>query len=122
MLAIQEKSEQIRDLISLGKERGFLLFDEVNKLFPTEEHTAEEIESLFSNFERDGIDIYEDDSAARAAHIPVEVDDRTAVEAQHEIRHGDEVEPDRTASLQDNAGDPVRMYLREIDGNGPRTA
>ncbi len=114
MLAIQEKSEQIRDLISLGKERGFLLFDEVNKLFPTEEHTAEEIESLFSNFERDGIDIYEDDSAARAAHIPVEVDDRTAVDAQHEIRHVDEVEPDRAAGLQDNAGDPVRMYLREM--------
>jgi RNA polymerase primary sigma factor len=114
VLAIQEKSEQIRDLISLGKERGFLLFDEVNRLFPAEEHTAEEVENLFSNFERDGIDIYEDDSAARAAHIPVEVDERAAVEAQHEIRNSDEVEPDRAVGLQDNAGDPVRMYLREM--------
>jgi len=114
VLAIQEKSEQIRDLINLGKERGFLLFDEVNKVFPTEEHTAEEIENLFSNFERDGIDIYEDDSAARAAHISLEADERTAVEAQREIRHSDEVEPERAAGSQDNTGDPVRMYLREM--------
>ncbi len=44
----------------MGKERGYLLYDEVNDLLPAEVHSSEEIDDLLSTFERYGIDIYED--------------------------------------------------------------
>ena len=34
-------------LLTLGKERGYLLIDEVNELLPAEEHTPEEIDNAF---------------------------------------------------------------------------
>jgi len=34
--ALEEKYEQMRQLIALGKERGYLLFDEVNDILPPE--------------------------------------------------------------------------------------
>ena len=62
---IEEKYDQVRNLITMGKERGYLLYDEVNNILPAEVHSSEEIEDLLSMFERYGIDIYEGVSAAR---------------------------------------------------------
>ena len=64
-LALEEKYDQVRQLITMGKERGYLLYDEVNDLLPPEIHSSEEIDDLLSTFERYGIDIYEDISAAK---------------------------------------------------------
>ena len=67
----------------MGKERGYLLYDEVNDILPAEVHSSEEIDDLLSTFERYGIDIYEDASAAktaRAALEPVEPAEADAVE------------------------------------------
>ena len=46
LLAIQEKSEQVRNLVNLGKERGYLLHDEVIELLPIEEQATEESSCL----------------------------------------------------------------------------
>ncbi|MGH9780605.1 MAG: RNA polymerase sigma factor region1.1 domain-containing protein, partial [Candidatus Acidiferrales bacterium] len=66
-LAIEEKYDQVRQLINMGKERGYLLYDEVNDILPAEVHSSEEIDDLLSTFERYGIDVYEDLSSAKAA-------------------------------------------------------
>ena len=65
--ALEEKYDQVRQLIAMGKERGYLLYDEVNDILPAEVHSSEEIDDLLSTFERYGIDIYEDAAAAKAA-------------------------------------------------------
>jgi len=64
-LALEEKYDQVRQLIAMGKERGYLLYDEVNDILPAEVHSSEEIDDLLSTFERYGIDVYEDLSSAR---------------------------------------------------------
>ena len=66
-LVIEEKNEQVRQLIAMGKERGYLLYDEVNDILPAEVHSSEEIDDLLSTFERYGIDVYEDFSSAKDA-------------------------------------------------------
>ena len=53
-LAIEEKYDQVRQLINMGKERGYLLYDEVNDILPAEVHSSEEIDDLLSTFERQG--------------------------------------------------------------------
>ena len=71
-LVIEEKYDQVRRLINRGKERGYLLYDEVNDMLPAEVQPSGEIDDLFSTFERYHIDIYEDVSSARAARAAVE--------------------------------------------------
>jgi RNA polymerase primary sigma factor len=114
VLAIEEKSGQIRSLIHAGKERGYLLSDELNGVLAAGEHTAEEVETLFASFESDGIEIYEDASAAKAAHSVREVAEPTVWEAPHEVINGDEVDAGLKPGLLDKTNDPVRTYLREM--------
>ena len=115
-LAIEEKYDQVRQLIAMGKERGYLLYDEVNDILPAEVHSSEEIDDLLSTFERYGIDIYEDLAAAKAARATA---DTTAIEApevesKDELPVAEESELDLTPGMLEKTNDPVRMYLREM--------
>jgi len=110
-VALEEKYDQVRQLITMGKERGYLLYDEVNDILPPEVHSSEEIDDLLSTFERYGIDVYEDLSSAKAALAasdsaePIEVKDEVVSE------DGD---LDLTPGTLEKTNDPVRMYLREM--------
>src|SRR5215813_7860661 len=64
---LEEKYDAVRQLIAIGKERGYLLYDEVNDSLPAEVHSSEEIDDLLTTFERNGIEIYEDAASAKAA-------------------------------------------------------
>ena len=64
---LEEKYEAVRALIAVGKERGYLLYDEVNDSLPAEVHSSEEIDDLLTTFERNEIEIYEDQPAAKEA-------------------------------------------------------
>ncbi len=112
-LLLQEKFEQFRTLLTLGKERGYLLIDEVNELLPAEEHTPEEIDSLFSTIQRDGIDVYEDLAAAEAGVAAMEVAEAVEVHVEPVIRE-EEAEVDHAPRPAEKTNDPVRVYLREM--------
>jgi RNA polymerase primary sigma factor len=113
-LALEEKYDQVRQLINMGKERGYLLYDEVNDILPAEVHSSEEIDDLLSTFERYGIDIYEDVAAAKAARAALEAAEPIDGEAKEEPAAVEEVELDLTPGLLEKTNDPVRMYLREM--------
>src|SRR5438445_5692788 len=98
----------------MGKERGYLLYDEVNDILPAEVHSSEEIDDLLSTFERYGIDIYEDVAAAKAARAALEVAEPIEGEIKEEAAGTEEVELDLTPGLLEKTNDPVRMYLREM--------
>jgi RNA polymerase primary sigma factor len=112
-LVIEEKYDQVRQLIDMGKERGYLLYDEVNDILLTEVLSSEEIDDLLSIFERNGIDIYEDVSSAKAARAAVEAPEITDAEPKEEVT-AEEVELDLTPGALEKTSDPVRMYLREM--------
>jgi RNA polymerase primary sigma factor len=113
-LALEEKYDQVRQLINMGKERGYLLYDEVNDILPAEVHSSEEIDDLLSTFERYGIDIYEDAAAAKLARAAAEPAETAEAEAKEEPAGADESELDLTPGLLEKTNDPVRMYLREM--------
>src|ERR1700739_3183548 len=98
----------------MGKERGYLLYDEVNDILPAEVHSSEEIDDLLSTFERYGIDIYEDVAAAKDARAALEAADPIDAEIKEEAPGSEEVELDLTPGLLEKTNDPVRMYLREM--------
>jgi len=112
-LAIEEKYDQVRQLINMGKERGYLLYDEVNDILPAEVHSSEEIDDLLSTFERYGIDIYEDAATAKAARAAAEAAETVEAEPKEGVAT-EEVELDLTPGTLEKTNDPVRMYLREM--------
>jgi RNA polymerase primary sigma factor len=112
---LEEKYDAVRQLIAIGKERGYLLYDEVNDSLPAEVHSSEEIDDLLTTFERNGIEIYEDAAsakAARAVEVSVEAGERDVV--VKEDAHEGDGDLDLTPGSLEKTNDPVRMYLREM--------
>src|SRR3981189_1581542 len=108
--------EQVRNLISVGKERGYLLSEEVEQVLPAELHSTEEIDDLLSTFERIGISLYEDLAAAKAARATVDpiVSESPAADWNDQAAAAEEGELDLTPGMLDKNNDPVRLYLREM--------
>ena len=113
-LALEEKYDQVRQLIAMGKERGYLLYDEVNDILPPEVHSSEEIDDLLSTFERYGIDVYEDLSSAKAALAAADSADTTELKEEPASSASEDSELDLTPGTLEKTNDPVRMYLREM--------
>jgi RNA polymerase primary sigma factor len=111
-LALEEKYDQVRQLIAMGKERGYLLYDEVNDILPAEVHSSEEIDDLLSTFERYGIDVYEDLSTAKAALAAADSAEPAEIEKAEPAQEDGEL--DLTPGTLEKTNDPVRMYLREM--------
>ncbi len=108
---IEERNDQVRQLIATGKERGYLLYDEVNDILPAEVHSSEEIDDLLSTFESYGIDVYEDLSTAKAARAAADCAESTETKEEPAAEEG---ELYITPGTLEKTNDPVRMYLREM--------
>ena len=113
-LLTQEKHDLAGNLINLGKSRGYVLHEEVNEVLSAEEHTTEEIDSLFSTLERDGTEIFENISAAKAAHTALEVTQRIDLGLRNDPIHEEETEIERPVHSAQKSTDPVSTYLREM--------
>jgi RNA polymerase primary sigma factor len=101
-LSIEEKYDEVRQLINVGKEKGYLLYDEINELLPSEVTSSEELDDLFNAFGSAGIEVVDSDKA----YLGEKGFDREG--------SGDEPELDLTPGALDKTNDPVRMYLREM--------
>ena len=112
-IKIEESNEHVRELIRIGKERGYLLSQQINEILPAELHSSEEIDELLSTFERYGIEIYEDAVSADAARTSIDVIDSGVVEPHADLPNEDS-ELNLTPGTLDKMNDPVRMYLREM--------
>jgi RNA polymerase primary sigma factor len=103
-LSIEDKYDEVRQLINIGKEKGYLLYDEVNELLPSEITSSEELDDLFNTFGSAGIEVLDSDQMKFRDEKPF---DRTA-------EGSEELELDLTPGALDKTNDPVRMYLREM--------
>ena len=102
-MSIEDKYDEVRQLINIGKEKGYLLYDEVNELLPAEITSSEELDDLFNQFGSAGIEVLDSDKGFRDE----KTFDRTA-------EGSEELELDLTPGALDKTNDPVRMYLREM--------
>src|SRR5881227_1977912 len=105
---LEEKYDEVQKLIDIGKEKGYLLYDEVSDLLPPEiSSSAEDLDDLFSAFGTAGIEVIDTDDQSFAAL------DKVTSEKKFEEQPED-VELDLTPGALEKTNDPVRMYLREM--------
>ena len=116
-LSVEEKYAEVKQLIAIGKEKGFLLYDEIYEMLP-EEITSlpEELDEIYIRFNDLGIDVIEDaDKQSPASKSGLVTIDGTIEEKEMDQR--EEVQQDIIAAssgIVDKTNDPVRMYLREM--------
>ena len=109
----QEQDDRLRSLISIGKERGYVLFDEVSDILPGATPTAAQVDRLFSAFEGHNIHLREDVPAEMpGSGFPGVVEPPKSETREHSDPH-EEVDQPETAPL-DGTSDSVRLYLREM--------
>src|SRR5213594_1613130 len=107
-LGIEEKYEGVRQLSSIGRQRGYLVYDEVNDVLPEENsRSGEEIEELYDRLGSHGIELVDSEdewkgrvAANEAKKAPVAKEEGTKL--------------DLTPGTLEKTNDPVRMYLREM--------
>jgi RNA polymerase primary sigma factor len=97
-LSIEDKFDEVQQLITIGKEKGYLLYDEVNDLLRADITSSDDLDDLFSTFGSAGIEVVDSDHKFRADEKP----------------DGDDIDLDLTPGALDKTNDPVRMYLREM--------
>ena len=102
-MGLEDKYDQVMDLINLGKKKGYLLYDEVNDLLPSEVHSSEEIEDLLATFGTAGIEVIEERPKFPEDRLEGKLDEL-----------GEEADLEVAASALEKTNDPVRMYLREM--------
>jgi len=108
----EDELGHVRQLILIGKERGYLLYDEVNESLPAEVTSPEEIDDLLSILERQGIEIYEDLATANAARAPATAAEGPETDLKEELLA--EAGLDLSSGADAKSQDPVRVYLREM--------
>lgn len=108
---IEDQVGHVQQLILIGKERGYLLYDEVNESMPADVHTSEEINDLLSVLERLGIEVHEDHATASAARDAASAAEGPEADSKEEPA---EDALDLSIGVDSQSQDPVRIYLREM--------
>ncbi|WP_441007051.1 RNA polymerase sigma factor RpoD [Limnobacter humi] len=108
---LEARRTQLKTLIKMGKERGYLTFAEINDHLPDEVTDGEVIEAMVSTFHDMGITVYEQAPDAEALlmndNAPVGTSAEDAEEEAEAALSNVDSEFGRTT-------DPVRMYMREM--------
>ena len=99
---IEEKYEGIRELINLGKEKGYLLYDEVNDALPDSSASSKDLDSIFFLFGEAGIEVIDSEQQLEATKRKIR------------SKSAGNQEPNSTTETLEKTNDPVRMYLREM--------
>ena len=103
-LALDDKYDEVKQLIDMGKEKGgYLLYEEVNDLLPADMTSADDLDDVFSMFRQQGIDVVEGEPK------PIGLD-----KLGFDKEPTEDLELDLTPGALDKTNDPVRLYLREM--------
>ncbi|HBH87942.1 MAG TPA: RNA polymerase sigma factor RpoD, partial [Syntrophaceae bacterium] len=98
------ESEEFKKLISLGEAKGFLTYDDVNDILPSDVVSSDQIDDIIMLFGEKNIDIIDTDKGEKLLVKKV-ADERIEVKEEDIL--------DLMATVG-KTGDPVKMYLREM--------
>ncbi|MBI3827029.1 MAG: RNA polymerase sigma factor RpoD [Candidatus Rokubacteria bacterium] len=104
----EPKLEELDRLISMGKQKGFLTYDEVNDALPSDIVSLDQLDDIMMMFGAMDIEVVD---SAKAARLPSEVERPAPADVDDD---GDSEPIDLTPGPVGRTEDPVRLYLREM--------
>ncbi len=99
--------DELKKLISLGKEKGYLTYKEVNDALPPDIVSSEQIDDMMILFDEMEIEIVDSSQNVKVIKSKVDLE-------EEEKEHPDEEEVRLEQDLAGRVSDPVKMYLREM--------
>jgi RNA polymerase primary sigma factor len=97
-------TDEFKKLISLGEEKGFLTYDDVNDLLPSDIISSDQIDDIIMLFGEKNIDIIDTDKGEKLI-VKKPAEDMAGIKEEETLG---------LAPLVGKTGDPVKMYLREM--------
>jgi RNA polymerase primary sigma factor len=98
-VAGEERYSRFQKLISMGKEKGYVLYDDVSEVLPEDMNSGPELDDLLAGLDEAGVDLLEEPK--------LEIDKKDG--------DGEDFsESDLVQESSEKTNDPVRMYLREM--------
>ncbi|HEU4441824.1 MAG TPA: RNA polymerase sigma factor region1.1 domain-containing protein, partial [Burkholderiales bacterium] len=108
----ETRRTRLKNLIKLGKERGFLTYAEINDHLPDDLVDAEQIEAIISTFGDMGIQVY--DQAPDQETLLIASDAQPVAQPDEDVEEQAEAALSTVDSEFGRTTDPVRMYMREM--------
>src|ERR1700720_3945951 len=102
----------VKKMIKQAKKRGFVTFDQLNEVLPSDTTSPEQIEDIMSMLSDMGINVTEADDADNEDEEKEEADDDTDNELVEVTQKA--VTEVKKSEPGERTDDPVRMYLREM--------
>ena len=102
----------VKKMIKQAKKRGFVTFDQLNEVLPSDTTSPEQIEDIMSMLSDMGINVSEADDADGEEEDKEEADDETDNELVEVTQKA--VTEVKKSEPGERTDDPVRMYLREM--------
>jgi RNA polymerase primary sigma factor len=95
----------VRKMIARAKQRGYVTYDELNKVLPSDKTSSEQIEDTMAMLNEMGINVIESEEAEESEgdNLPVAAEGSKALATTA-----------KSGEQYDRTDDPVRMYLREM--------
>jgi RNA polymerase primary sigma factor len=103
----KKSMDEVKHLIDLGKEKGFLTYDEVNDLLPPDIVSSEQIDDVMSMFGEMDIEVVDSAQKVKIPKAKLDLD-------EDEDHEGEQEEVEFEPGALGRTTDPVRMYLREM--------
>jgi RNA polymerase primary sigma factor len=100
-MTIEDKAEQLKQLVRTGKTKGYVLYDEIDELLPKGYEAGPELDDILSELAGNGIEVLEEPRAERDK----EFDEDDASLNENELQELSEQAGDNSALL---------MYIREV--------
>jgi RNA polymerase primary sigma factor len=97
-VASEERYSRFQNLIESGKQKGYVLYDDVTDALPDDLHSGPELDDLLAGLDEAGVDLLEEPKLDSKKDEDVE----------------DLLDAELTPESSEKTNDPVRMYLREM--------
>ncbi|MEQ1681516.1 MAG: RNA polymerase sigma factor region1.1 domain-containing protein, partial [Nitrospira sp.] len=110
----QELLDEVKKLITIGKEKGFLTYDELNSTLPAEVVASDQFGSIMAMFGEMDIEIVEAGDGDRPQKRSEGDAGEEVEEAESEAEEENEKAIDLTPGALSRTDDPVRLYLKEM--------
>jgi RNA polymerase primary sigma factor len=110
-LAQLKKDPRHKKLVTLGKSKGYLTFDEVNDNMPEDVVSSDEIDQWLTAISGEGITIVDSEEAAAELEKASKAKEKASKSTKKKASKKDDSEDDTSYS---RTSDPVRMYLRKM--------
>ena len=120
----EEEIDEVKYLISLGKEKGFLTYEELNSTLPPDLVSSNRLDSIMMMFGEMDIEVINkrdqqeeserasQDTPALSSDEETEIETEEVEETEDAESEAEEVVPSSSEPVRSD--DPVRLYLREI--------